>query len=182
MPQSAPVSSERGWIWEGRGDICGNDLIVSMRILSNQDASVCFPEPRADINNVAYLALCRLAEECWWRKSQTGIWSSRLPAQPLKSFYWVAVLKLQPGPWRAVYASRSGWRSHFGGRRLTWFIGERESRAARAAPANDWLISFCLLNPRRTRTALSRPWAPGKCAAVANKIWLAPLTLLKASC
>lgn len=45
-------------------NICGNGLIVSMRILSNQDASVCFPEPRADINNVAYLALCRLAEEC----------------------------------------------------------------------------------------------------------------------
>lgn len=46
------------------GDICGNSLIVSMRILSNQDASVCFPEPKADINNVAYPALCRLAEEC----------------------------------------------------------------------------------------------------------------------
>lgn len=45
-------------------NICGNSLMVSMRILSNQDASVCFPEPRADINNVAYLALCRLAEEC----------------------------------------------------------------------------------------------------------------------
>lgn len=46
------------------GNICGNGLIVSKRILSNQDASVCFPEPRADINNVAWLALCRLAEEC----------------------------------------------------------------------------------------------------------------------
>lgn len=48
----------------GVKNICGNSLMVSMRILSNQDASVCFPEPRADINNVAYLALCRLAEEC----------------------------------------------------------------------------------------------------------------------
>lgn len=45
-------------------NICGNSLIVSMRIRSTQDASMCFPEPRADINNVAYLALCRLAEEC----------------------------------------------------------------------------------------------------------------------
>lgn len=36
-------------------------------------------------------------------------------------------------------------------------FGEGESRAAREAPANDWLISFCLLNPRRNRTALSRP-------------------------
>lgn len=45
-------------------DICGNRLIVSTRILGNQDASVCFPEPRADINNVAWLALCGLAEEC----------------------------------------------------------------------------------------------------------------------
>lgn len=50
-----------GGVW---GNICGNNLIVSTRILSNQDASVCFPEPKADINNVAYPALCRLAEEC----------------------------------------------------------------------------------------------------------------------
>lgn len=54
------VESGKGW----GGNICGNNLIVSTRILSNQDASVCFPEPKADINNVAYPALCRLAEEC----------------------------------------------------------------------------------------------------------------------
>lgn len=54
------VESGKGW----GENICGNNLIVSTRILSNQDASVCFPEPKADINNVAYPALCRLAEEC----------------------------------------------------------------------------------------------------------------------
>lgn len=59
FPLKEVESGKRG----GR-NICGNGLIVSMRILRNQDASVCFPEPRADINNVAYLALCRLAEEC----------------------------------------------------------------------------------------------------------------------
>ena len=65
-PQSAFVSSERLNLGNGEGEknIRVNGLIVSMRILSNQDASVYFPEPRADINNVAYLALCRLAEEC----------------------------------------------------------------------------------------------------------------------
>lgn len=102
-PQSAFVSSESGWIREKREEnICGNDLIVSMRILSNHDASMCFPEPRADINNVVYPALCGLAEECWWRESQTRIWSARFPTQSLKPFYWAVLLKLQPGPWLAV--------------------------------------------------------------------------------
>lgn len=55
------VESGKRW---GGGNVCGNNLIVSTRILSNQDASVCFPEPKADINNVVYPALCRLAEEC----------------------------------------------------------------------------------------------------------------------
>lgn len=56
-------SGKRQRVGGGR-NICGNSLIVSTRILSNQDASVCFPEPKADINNVVYPALCRLAEEC----------------------------------------------------------------------------------------------------------------------
>lgn len=41
---------------------------------------------------------------------------------------------------------------------------------ASVPPAKDWLISLHVPNPRRTGTALSRPWEPGKCAAVANKI------------
>lgn len=125
----------------GVKNICGNSLMVSMRILSNQDASVCFPEPRADINNVAYLALCRLAEECWWRKSQTGIWSSRLPAQPLKSFLLSSSLETAGRALADCLHQEKPTEEELGKKLPHLVFGEREAGTAYMAPANDWLIS-----------------------------------------
>lgn len=63
-----------------------------------------------------------------------------------------------------------------------WASGQREPGAGWMAPAQDCLMSFRVPHPRRNRTALSRPREPGKCAAVANKLGLAPQTSLAASC
>lgn len=61
-PQSAVVSLvESG---KRRGEIYVGTIELYPRGFSVIRMPVCFPEPRADINNVAWLALCRLAEEC----------------------------------------------------------------------------------------------------------------------
>lgn len=63
---------ESGKRWGAGGNICGNSLIVSTRILSNQDASVCFPEPKADINNVAYPLCAGLPRNADGEKAKVG--------------------------------------------------------------------------------------------------------------